>query len=323
MPYRNVSRIFWLIALVAPVAAFASASTTTVAATPQATPANSPIAAFVQPDAVTHKPPHGAFTLKRDGKVVNGEVLLQPCDRVEFLKTQAVAKEIRITTTRGGKNIVLNANSPDVEISCEKVPVSDLVVRTWMAISGGNRTSESRTGTPKMLAAATRGDKNAELAVPVFTSARSTIVAGQRALVVPWVGGTAPFQVKLARLSAIGTDPEILADIRVASGSIAQLPMIDLKPGRYSIGVFHSHAAGDARGLEEHNLYVVDASVFPPKPKRLTQAKLGAADEALLFGYYLEGLGDGAWTFEAVQRVFAESSLNEASQQWLDAYRTR
>ena len=92
MPYRNVSRIFWLIAMVAPVAMFASASIMTVAATAQATPANSPIAAFVQPDAVTHKPPHGAFTLTRGGKVVNSEVLLQPCDRVEFLKAQNVAK---------------------------------------------------------------------------------------------------------------------------------------------------------------------------------------------------------------------------------------
>ena len=62
-----------------------AASTTTVAATAQATQASAPIAAFVQPDAVTHKPPHGAFTLKRDGKVVTSEVLLQPCDRVEFL----------------------------------------------------------------------------------------------------------------------------------------------------------------------------------------------------------------------------------------------
>ena len=86
MLYRNVSRIFWLIALVAPVAPvaiFASASTTTVAATTQATQASAPIAAFVQPDAVTHKPPHGAFMLKRDGKVVNSEVLLNPITGLE------------------------------------------------------------------------------------------------------------------------------------------------------------------------------------------------------------------------------------------------
>ena len=320
MLYRNVSRIFWLIA---PVAIFASASTTTVAATTQATPANPPIAAFVQPDAVTHKPPHGAFTLKRDGKVVTSEVLLQPCDRVEFLKTQTVAKEVRITTTRGGKNIVLNANSPDVEISCEKVPVSDLVARTWMAISGGNRIGESRAATPKMLAAATRSDKDLELSVPVFAAARSNIVAGQRALLIPWVGGKAPYQITLTRTNASGNTPEILADVRVASGNVAQLPMVDLEPGRYSIGVFHSHAAGEPRGWEEHSLHVVDASALPAKPERLKEAKLNAADEALLFAYYLEGLDDGAWVFEGVQRVLSETPSNEGIEQWLDSYRSR
>ena len=320
MQYRNGSRIFWLIAMVAQVA---SASTMTVAATTQATQANSPIAAFVQPDAVTHKPPHGAFTLRRDGKVVKSEVLLQPCDRVEFVKTQTVAKEVRITTTRGGKNIVLNANSPDVEISCEKVPVSDLVARIWMAISGGHRTGESRSATPKMLAAATRGDKDMELAVPVFAAARSSIVAGQRALVIPWVGGTPPYQVTLTRTNASGNVAEVLADVRVASGNVARLPMVDLKPGRYSIGVFHSHAAGEPRGWEEHNLYVVDASALPVIPERLKAAKLSAADEALLFAYYLEGLGDGAWVFEAVQRVQSVAPANEATEQWLDSYRSR
>ena len=272
----------------------------------------------MQPDAVTHKPPHAAFTLKRDGKVVKSEVLLQPCDRVEFVKTQTVAKEVRITTTRGGKNIVLNANSPDVEISCEKVPVSYLVARTWMAISSG-----SRSTMPKMLAAATRGDKDMELAVPVFAAARSNLVAGQRALVIPWVGGTAPYQVTLARLTVAGNAPEVLADVRVASGNVVQLPMIDLKPGRYSIGVFHSHAAGEPRGWEERNLYVVDAAALPAIPERLKAAKLSAADEALLFAYYLEGLEDGAWVFEAVQRVPSVIPANEATEQWLDSYRTR
>ena len=79
--------------------------------------------------------------------------------------------------------------------------------------------------------------------------------------------------------------------------------------------------AGLSRMLGRNPAYI-QQFVRRGVPKRLKEAKLGAADEALLFAYYLEGLGDGAWVFEAVQRVLAGNHLNRASQQWLDAYRT-
>ena len=118
--------------------------------------AQPPIAAFVQPDAVTRKPPHDAFTLTREGKLVSGEVLLQPCDQIEFVTAQTTAKEVRITTMRGGKNIVLSKDQPRVDIACEKALVSDLFAQTWMAIAGGNRGKDSRSAASKGLPAATR-----------------------------------------------------------------------------------------------------------------------------------------------------------------------
>ena len=84
--------------------------------------------------------------------------------------------------------------------------------------------------------------------------------------IVPWLGGKAPYQVTLTRTDASGNAAEVLAEVGVASGNVAHLPMVDLKPGRYSIGVFHSNAAGEPRGWEEHNLYVVDASELPARP---------------------------------------------------------
>ena len=271
-------------------------------------------AAFLQPDPVTKKPPFQALKVTRGKEVVNPEAPLQSCDLLEFVATQSEFKQVRVTTYRGGKNIVLDRSNPTADIACNKPSLSGAMAGIWMAISGGERVSYSSPATTKGSSpATTRGEF---FALPIFSADRSQIVAGKRALVVPWVGGIKPYKVVLKRAAS----GEVLAESKVESGHSVRLPEIDLQPGQYSVTVFNTPADGSQPGLEEQNLHVVNATELPAMPALLKAAKLDPSEAALLYAFYLEGYGDGRWAFEAFQRAMDIDKQTAAVKDWLLTY---
>ncbi len=93
-------------------------------------------AAFLQPDPITKKLPYQAIKITRDKAVVNSDAPIQACDRIEFVGAQSEIKQVRITTYSGGKNLVLDNNSPVIErIACGTKTISSSMAVIWAAIS--------------------------------------------------------------------------------------------------------------------------------------------------------------------------------------------
>jgi hypothetical protein len=271
-------------------------------------------AAFLQSDAATNKMPFQALKVRRGKETVSAAAPIQACDRLEFVATQSEFKQVRVTTFRSGKNIVLDSSNPTADIACEQSSLSDAVAGIWMAISGGDRVSYSNAATNKNSSpAATRGPV---FALPIFSAERSHIVGGKRALVIPWVGGNKPHQVVLKR----AVTREVLAESKVESGHTVHLPEIELQPGQYSVTVFNTPEDGSQPGLEEQNLYVVSASELPDMPPQLKNAILDPSEATLLYAFYLEGYGDGRWAFEAFQRAVGIAKQTPAVKDWLLTY---
>lgn len=262
-------------------------------------------AAFIQPDPTTKQLPTSAFKITRGGQEIGKESPLQPCDRVDFVATPSGAKRVAITTTRGGKNIVLDSRRSWVEVSCEKVELTEAAARVWKAISGGDRAASVPVVT-----------KGSRFDLPVFASDRSNLVVGKRALFLTWVGGRPPFRVVLVRI----TSGEVLAEVHGLADNSVRLPEIDLQPGQYSLGVFNTPEDGSPPGLREDNLFVVEATRLPQPPAAIAGAGLSKAEEELLYGYYLEGSPNGLWTFEAMQREAGIQDTLPAAKSWLRSY---
>ena len=254
------------------------------------------VAAFLQPDLTTGKMPLSAVRVRRQGVLVASTDSLQPCDEIEFVVDQSSYSEVRVTGLRGGQSVVISAANLRTTVGCAEPTLNVKLTTLWKAISG-----ESRGVT--VTAAATRGGESNELTLPVFAGDDFSLAAGRRALVVPWAGGTKPVKVELMAHSVTKADYRVLGTVTEKTGQFAVLPMIDLTPGRYVVRV--TLLADDCISrcaLEETGIYVRDAVVQPKMPLALARADLSAAERALLYSYYLEGLGD-EWVFEAVQQA--------------------
>ena len=267
--------------------------------------AGSPPAAFIQPDAATKRLPTSAFKIFRRGQEVNKDSQIQPCDKVEFITSQTEVNKVIITTTKGGKNIVLDSRRGSVEVSCEKVELTEAAARVWKAISGGDRATSVPVAT-----------KGAKFELPIFTSSRSNLITGRRALFLTWAGGRPPFRVVLRRIAS----GDVLAKLEGLTANSVRLPELDMKPGQYSLGVFNTPDDGSSPELREDNLFVVDAIGLPQPPPELEGAKLSKAEEEMLYCYFLEGLPNGHWVFEAMQRAAGIQDTLPAARDWLRSY---
>ena len=263
------------------------------AATP---PPEARVAAFLQPDLTSGKMPLSAVRIRRQGVLVASTESLQPCDEIEFVADQSSFSEVRVTGLRGGQSVVISAANLRTTVGCAEPGLSAKLITLWKAISGGSRGITVTT-------AATRGGESSELTIPVFAGDDFSLAAGRRALVVPWAGGTKPVKVELMAYSVTKADYRVLGTVIAKTGQFAVLPIVDLTPGRYVVRV--TLLADDCItrcALEETGIYVRDAVVLPKIPAALATADLNAAERALLYSYYLEGLGN-EWVFEAVQQA--------------------
>lgn len=152
--------------------------------------------------------------------------------------------------------------------------------------------TESSKGSPQRLTAMTaRGDDSAPLNVPYLTK-RFFITANTRPLYFSWVGGTAPFQLRLIRLS---DHKEVIALKDIKTRGI-MTPEIELREGDYQLDV------ADASGsVYEDHLSVVPASQTPVFPESLES--LPPETAKLVFASWLARTESGLWVVEAMQQL--------------------
>ncbi len=267
------------------------------------------VVAFLQPDARTGTLPVDSIEIRRKEAVVPYGEGFQACDRVTFRASAKSVDQIRITTIRSGKNLALGPNAPlmgEVTIACDAPATNDGLLRMWRALSGGDRES--------LRLAATRGGMGPPpLELPILSSGKNFLIAGKRSLVIAWSGGTPPFSVWLKR-----GDSKVALVEHVAGQSV-RLPVLDLQPGQYSLGVLNEK--GD--GLIDDQIFVVPASELPKPTTPVRETGDRNVDKVLLDTYFLEGVPGGSWAFEALQRAAAAPDKSPLLKLWLQDYGVR
>lgn len=139
-----------------------------------------------------------------------------------------------------------------------------------------------------------RGDG---VALPLLAGRDVKLVAGTRALELPFSGGEPPFAVRIFRsdVSATVAEAEGMAERVFRSKPVA------LVPGRYGVEV------RDAGNHVARASFGVVAAGDAPKPPSVDPGVSGASAR-LLSAAWLAGQGDGAWAWESYLRLGADAA---------------
>lgn len=244
-----------------------------------------------------------AFTISRDNRLLpKGSNELRACDVVTLVDSSATVHIVLSSYQR----IDLDQGAPhqQIQISCNAKGVwqsAQLVIARLLTAAA--------TAPAQHIIAATRGGgKPDPIKVPALGSYNPMLIAGDRSLFIAWTGGVAPYRVRVSQYNGL-----VIAEQNEITGTNVMLPAAHFEQGRYSLVVL----GADGHGLKENNLTVVDPSRLPPRPSTLDDASLSQADRILLYSYYLEGLGNGEWTLEALQKAASINPPTPASSDWI------
>lgn len=250
-------------------------------------------------------PDFDAFTISRQNAAVpKGTRELQACDIVKLVNPSVTVHIVLSSYQR----IDLDASVPErqLQIPCEakgnwQGSTLAIVQKITAHATAPARHTEVIT--------ATRGELlPAPLTIPALGNYNPRLAAGNRSLYVAWTGGVAPYSVTVSRYGG----GVVTGRTGITSTSVS-LPSAHLAPGRYVLLVEGS----DGHGLKEDGVTVIDPSQLPPPPAALRVGGLTQADRQLLYAYYLEGLGEGEWTFEALQQAASIDPPTAASSDWV------
>lgn len=273
--------------------------------------AEPPPVAYVQVDAETEQAPYDSIRLTRGGVPIASDTPMRPCDKVEFVAGSGGPPRVRIGTVQGGRVTVLDKDNVTFEVACDTLPLKESLARIWREIAGP-AISGVQAAAPRRVLAGSRG---APLELPVFDAPTSTIVAGRRALFLTWRGGSPPYRVVLFRAGPQG--PVKIIDRGDINQSWVELPEVEIERGRHRVEL---HDLGSGKALAEDNLMALEPSELPRRPDPLNDSSLTNSERELLYAYYLEGLGNGGWTFEAMQRIRGIRDQIPAARVWLRGY---
>ena len=250
-------------------------------------------------------PDFDAFRISRhNAPVPKGTSDLLACDIVKLVNQSAIVHIVLSSYQR----VDLDATAPERQL---QIPCEDKGI--WQ----GDRLAVMRKITDRATAparhteviTATRGETLlAPLIIPALGNYNPLLAAGDRSLYVAWTGGVAPYSVSVSQCGG-----GVVTGRSGITGTSVSLPSAHLAPGRYVLVVEGSNG----RGLKEDGITVVDPSQLPPPPAALGETGLTQADRQLFYAYYLEGLGQGEWTLEALQQAASIDPPTPASSDWV------
>jgi hypothetical protein len=271
--------------------------------------------AFVQPDGNTKSIPYGAFSVERSGAFIDSRTPLMACDIVHFNAKQREVQQVLITTIESGRNISIDAQHDSAILSCKdgkaaSAKMTSAAARAWQLVSGGDRVSDKAAKT-----AITRGYQEGadNLVLRVFAAPESYLVAGRRSLTLAWAGGPPTVDIELRRASENG---ELIAQAKGATGNRTELPEVE-----FTLGTYYLMMRGEAgtTPTESYAIQVIGSDA-PPPPSQFKVSGIKSDEQALLYVFYLEGMSNGRWTLEAMQRAAAIGPNSGSIVEWFKTY---
>lgn len=135
-----------------------------------------------------------------------------------------------------------------------------------------------------------------DVQIPLLAPNLCRLSAGRRRLYLPWTGGQPPFEITIVRES--GDPPQTIAHLTGVQERSAEMD-VELHPGQYVVAITFPDPIGTVYGARGNFVVVNEA---PPIP---AAAAMELSDTARRFweAAMLAAADDGAWTWEAYQRL--------------------
>lgn len=233
-----------------------------------------------------------AATLIRQGKSVPlrpyvqllaGDQIVITSTRTAVLLNTAEGTTQRITTERSPFSIRPTGSTPTVSGNILK----------W--VSGLFAGDQNKNAPQALSAMSTRGADAPPLSVP-YLSKRFMLLAGKRPLYLSWSGGTAPYRVKLIRLS----DMKDVFDVGEIRERSTITPTSELVEGEYLLEIIDA-----TQTAYEESIRVVAPTRQPAFPDPQALAQLPENSARLVKASWLGSTENGRWVIEAMQQLHA------------------
>jgi len=137
------------------------------------------------------------------------------------------------------------------------------------------------------------------------------LVAGLRGLAFHWVGGTAPYQLRLLM------NGEVIQEANKIEACQITLPSRHWQPGVYTLELKDPNSQN---GWRDESVTFVEASAVPKSPAELQTADLSLDERTLLEADWLARQEKGAWRLEAVQRVAPLVGKHPLAEGWMQLW---
>jgi len=137
------------------------------------------------------------------------------------------------------------------------------------------------------------------------------LVAGMRELSFHWVGGGAPYQLRLLM------NGEVIQEVNKIEACQITLPSRHWQPGVYTLEL---RDTGSPKVFRDRSLTFVEASAVPQAPAVLQSTELSQDERTLLEADWLAKQENCAWRLEAVQRVAPLIGWHPLAEDWMQRW---
>jgi len=203
------------------------------------------------------------------------------------------------------------APGPDYRVEAPRVASLPQAVFSWLVSQfvgtpAGPDTHEITAASRSRLPGAGCAGSDGPASLLGIAGQPARLVRGNRAIVVQWGGGLAPYSVAITR-----DGEERLAGPRT-NGCAAVLPAAELAPGRYVIDLY------DSNKPEAAPTAIEVVGELPAMPETLREAALDETARQLYYASWLQSLDGGVWALEAQQIAQAQDCHDPAVREWLE-----
>lgn len=255
------------------------------------------------------KPEH--YQVLRDGHPLPIQKPLDLVDGDEITVLQDARRIFLVLYNGDGLLVELTKPKGRFVVQAGQLPNVSVNIMRWLWGWLATAHEEHEASTVSMHVRGAGG--NALLSLPLLSEWAGHLVAGTRPLALAWQGGQAPYRVRVRQADAV---VPVLAMDLVPESRVRTAPIV-LQPGTYVVEIQDSKGSQIGGRVE-----VLPDSQAPTEPEELAQTRLSDPMHDTLVAMWLASLDDGAWAFEAYQRVapvagsyYPASLLREALEQ--------
>ncbi|MDO6415837.1 hypothetical protein Q4F19_15705 [Sphingomonas sp. BIUV-7] len=143
--------------------------------------------------------------------------------------------------------------------------------------------------------------------IPALSAFENDFQRGQRSMLIAWRGGVEPFAIRIQ-----DEHRDVLSEVKDIRGRCAVvMPSANYAAGSYTV------TATDGNRTNVVVAGVHAAEQAPSAPREIAAANFPPDVATIYFASWLAAQNDGAWTWEAVQRVAALGCASPPAREWL------